>query len=361
MKKRLLIIDDTPCDIKVLSNLLHDNYSVSVATGGAEGLALANESCPDLILLDIIMPEMDGFAVLKALKENPATKDIPVIFLTVVEAVVDKVKGLSGGAVDYIMKPFELTEVRARVRTHLRLQEALAQLAAQNKELMAAAELRDEVERMHRHDLKNPLTAVLGNSELLLLMDGLDGEHARKLEAIHNAGLTMLNMINRYFDLFKIEQGMYILKANAVNLGGIIKRILTDMAKVINAGQLSVDFVLENDGGNEVIVSGEEMLCYSMVANLIKNAVEASATGDQIKIRLRVGEVVELEIENSGDVPAAIRSNFFDKYVTYGKEHGTGLGTYSAKLAAEVQKGTIKLNTSVAGRTSVLVELPVWH
>ncbi|NOX26430.1 MAG: hybrid sensor histidine kinase/response regulator [Deltaproteobacteria bacterium] len=361
MKNRLLIIDDTPSDIKVLSNALHDEYAVSVATSGAEGMALVNEPYPDLILLDIIMPGMDGFAVLQALKKNPVTRHIPVIFLTVIDAAQDKVKGFAGGAVDYILKPFEIMEVKARVRTHLRLQEAQAQLAAQNKELLEAAKLRDEVERIYRHDLKNPLTAVLGNSELLLMMGGLDDEHLSKVEAIHSAGLTMLNMINRYFDLFKIEQGMYVLRPNAVDLGKIITRVLADMANMINCKKLFVDFTMGKNGKDEVIISGEDMLCYTMVANLIKNAVEASLPGGKLQVRLRAGESAELEVENSGEIPAAIRPYFFDKYVTAGKDHGTGLGTYSAKLLVELQQGKIELNTTVAGRTTVRVSLPTWN
>jgi len=360
MKNRLLIIDDAPSDVKVLSNVLCDEYKVCVAINGAEGLSLAKKQHPDLILLDIIMPGLDGFAVLKLLKDDPRTADIPVIFLTVMDAVDDKIKGFSNGAVDYIIKPFEVMEVKARVGTHLHLREAQARLEAQNKELKEAAKLREEVESVHRHDLKNPLTAILGNSELLLLDQEMAEGPRKKIETIHKAGLSMLNMINRYFDLFKIEQGIYDLQPKPVDIVRIINRVLSDLGAAIAARQLKIKFTTPSPAMENVLIRGEDMLCYSMIANLVKNAVEASSPGEELLINLQPSEDVRIAIENSGEVPQDIRALFFNKYTTANKPQGTGLGTYSARMLATLQKGNIELDTSHPGRTRVHVTLPPW-
>lgn len=361
MKERILIIDDSPSDIKVLSNVLRKEYTILVATNGADGLQLAVSQCPNLILLDIIMPGMDGFVVLEHLQKAVATQEIPVIFLTVVDAIDDKVRGFSGGAVDYIIKPFEALEVRARVQNHLGLVRARQALVYRNKELQEAAKLREEVERVYRHDLKNPLTAVLGNSELLLLAGDMPESTRLAVAAIHKAGLAMLHMINRYFDIFKIEQGLYKFKPHAVDLGQIAERVLRDNEPLIRGRQLEVELRLPKDEESNRAAAGEDMLCYSIIANLIRNAVEASALEGRLIITMRIAEAVELEITNTGVVPEKIVPHFFDKYVTCGKSQGTGLGTYSAKLLTELQQGSIVLDTSRSDYTTIRVVLPLWQ
>ena len=120
--QKILIVDDTPQQIKLLVSALRGSWTISVATSGAEGLAVARgDAPPDLILLDILMPEMDGYQVCRRLKENNLTRDIPVIFLSALTDEEDETKGLGLGAVDYITKPFKLPIVKARIKTHLEL------------------------------------------------------------------------------------------------------------------------------------------------------------------------------------------------------------------------------------------------
>ena len=127
-RKLILIVDDTPTNVSVISGLLKDTYRTKVATNGEKALAIANGAeKPDLILLDVMMPGMDGYEVCRRLKANPETADNPVIFLTAKTDAVDEEKGFEVGAVDYIHKPFSGPIVLARVRTQLELQEALSE------------------------------------------------------------------------------------------------------------------------------------------------------------------------------------------------------------------------------------------
>ena len=164
-KQRILVVDDTPANIKVLNELLRDQYHVSVATSGPKGLEIAaSENMPDLILLDIMMPDMDGYEVIKKLKENPKTEKIPVLFITAKGEVEDETLGLSLGAVDYIRKPISPPIVKARVKTHMSLhlyQENLEDLVAARTEqlrngyvdtvhrLTLASEYKDEDTGLH--------------------------------------------------------------------------------------------------------------------------------------------------------------------------------------------------------------------
>src|SRR6185503_2305393 len=138
---RILIVDDTPTNVKLLADLLSINgFAVLTASSGQEGLARAAADSPDLILLDVMMPDLDGFAVCEQLKANGALQDVPVIFLTALYETLDKVRAFSLGGVDYLTKPYEPRELLARVRTHLALRQARRDLEAQNKRL------REEIE-----------------------------------------------------------------------------------------------------------------------------------------------------------------------------------------------------------------------
>jgi DNA-binding response OmpR family regulator len=139
MNRRILVVDDTPANIQALSSTLKDKgYQVSVATSGRQALEVVSRLRPDLILLDVMMPEMDGFETCRRLKESTATKDIPVIFLTARTETADIAQGFELGAVDYVAKPFHAHELLARVNTHLTVDELRRNLAEKNVELASA-------------------------------------------------------------------------------------------------------------------------------------------------------------------------------------------------------------------------------
>jgi serine phosphatase RsbU (regulator of sigma subunit) len=147
-KSRILVVDDTPANIKILADLLRKDYLLSVATSGADALKIAaSEDQPDLVLLDIMMPEMDGYEVCRRLKADPKTQDVPVIFITAMSEVEDETQGFSLGAVDYITKPIRPPIVRARVAAHLELALARRTLAAQNRILRESLAMAAQVQR----------------------------------------------------------------------------------------------------------------------------------------------------------------------------------------------------------------------
>ena len=148
VKSRILIVDDTPANIKILVDLLRKDYTLSVATNGADALAIAaSENQPDLVLLDIMMPEMDGYEVCRRLKENPATRHVPVIFVTAMSEVEDETQGFALGAVDYITKPVRPAIVQARVTAQLELARARKTLAEQNRALRDSLSMAAHVQR----------------------------------------------------------------------------------------------------------------------------------------------------------------------------------------------------------------------
>ncbi len=361
-RKKILLVDDSPENIRVLLEVLKDDYLVVAAKDGNKALEMAAQTPhPDLILLDVLMPEMDGYETCLQLKQGADTQDIPVIFVTALAEDVSEERGFNVGAVDYITKPISPAIVRARVRTHLALKEAQCQLEEQNKSLIEAAVLREDVERIMQHDLKGPLTTIIGMPTLLLKKENITPQQKETLSLIKEAGYLMLSMINSSLDLYKMETGSYQYKPQLIDLLQVIRKVFTECHNLSVAYEIGIKLTLNGvePGDDETfMVMAEELLSHTMLSNLVKNAVEASPAGGTVDVALNVSEdLATVSITNNGEVPPEVRQRFFEKYVTVGKDAGTGLGTYSAFMAARTQGGTISLDSSQPGRTTITVQL----
>lgn len=279
--------------------------------------------------------------------------------------LADEVAGLAAGYGKLLKTTKKLVRISDRNEDKLNtLSKELArkneQLEAQARELIKAAELREDVDRITRHDLKNPLQNILGVPELLLMTLDLEDYQRDMLKRVEQSGYDMLNMINMSLDLFKMEQGTYTVLAVDVDLLKVIRKILADQEPIWSAKEVAVSVTLDGEPPREdgvMFVQGEELLCYSMFSNLIRNALDASPEGKPLTVALDSG-AGSVAIHNAGAVPEEIRDRFFDKYVTAGKDHGTGLGTYSARLIAEVHGGSVGFTTSESEGTEVTVALP---
>ncbi|MBF0112908.1 MAG: response regulator, partial [Desulfamplus sp.] len=167
-KKNILIVDDTEANIDILVDTLGDDYEVSVAMDGESAIEDVRTNPPDLILLDIMMPGIDGYEVCRRLKADEKSKAIPIIFITALSQVEDETKGLKLGAVDYVTKPISPSIVKARVENHLELKQAREELERQNHILQENIHLREEIDRISRHDLKTPLNSIISIPRILL-------------------------------------------------------------------------------------------------------------------------------------------------------------------------------------------------
>lgn len=257
----------------------------------------------------------------------------------------------------YICSYLDITERRAMEEGLMASRDQVLlqaeQLQRQNAALEDNARLREEVERMSRHDLKTPLNSIIGVTRLLRDDPRTAHDHLELLGVTERAGYRMLEMVNLSLGLFKMETGAYDFRPQAVNLAEVVDRVLVDMQSHAEANKVSVR--LARAGHAPVYARAEELLCYSIVANLLKNAVEATPPRGAVTIALQAGDPVLLSIHNPGMVPAAVAERFFDKYVTAGKSGGTGLGTYSARLMARVQEGELTMASSeLAGTTLTL-------
>jgi len=245
---------------------------------------------------------------------------------------------------------------------HERLDALIHQLENQNKALREAFRMREEVERIARHDLKTPLASIASIPRLLREHHPPDAVEDELLGTVERAALRVLSMVNLSLDLYRMEAGTYRLRAQAVDLAGLVNTVARELHP--HARSKKVRLIVELPP-EPLHAKGEELLCYSIIANLLKNALEASPEGSDVRVKLRLtpghgGEALALEIANAGEVPRPVRERFFEKYATHGKSGGTGLGAYSARLMAQVQRGELTMQ-SRHGTTTLALRLPPWR
>ena len=202
----MLVVEDTIENLRLLSELLGgQGYEVRAVTNGRQAIQAVEREPPDLILLDINMPEMNGYEVCRHLKAQERSKDVPVIFITALTDTVDKVRAFDAGGVDYVTKPFQIEEVLARVKTHVALRRAQAGLADSYTRLRAVEQLRDDLVHMVVHDLRSPLGALLINLRLLESVATLGDDDRQILQSAIESAEAIERMTNTMLDVSRLE------------------------------------------------------------------------------------------------------------------------------------------------------------
>lgn len=360
-KPTILVVDDVPDNLHLLSQIFKDQYRVKVAQDGEKALAICHsDTPPDLVLLDVMMPGMDGFEVAQHLREHPSSEHIPVIFVTAMVGDEARLKGMELGAVDFVTKPIAPDSLKLRVKNFMRYIELHRQLQADYDQMLDAERLKDDVEQIMRHDMKGPLSGIIGLAQGLADAANLTEAQREELRVVEETAFQMLDMINLSNELYKIETDRFVLRPQAIAIPKITRRVTELVRKAFSVKDLTIEVVTPLGVADEELVAiGDPMLCYSLFQNLLKNACEAAPEGTTVTVAIHAGSQMHISVENHGVVPMAIRETFFEKFATAGKQGGTGLGTYSAKLLTEAQNGTIAMETSdQTNLTRVSVTLP---
>jgi signal transduction histidine kinase len=264
------------------------------------------------------------------------------------------------GAVDFVTKPVDPDRLKPRVRNFMHFVELHKQLQINYDAILELARLREDVEHITRHDMREPLAAVIGLLQAMEEEESISNKQLAQLRVIEETALQALNTINMSTELFKIETSRFKLNAQPVKITSILHRIV-DISRATFAGKhLSIAIDTDQLVGEETpLVLGDAMFCYSLFQNLIKNACEASPENCRVTVTLNNVTPLEIVIANKGAVPLEIREHFFDKFITFGKQGGTGLGTYSARLLTEAQNGSVMLQVSDPENSTMLtVTLP---
>lgn len=257
-------------------------------------------------------------------------------------------------------------DISARKQAEEALRETIERLNAEIEERKRLEKIRAQVEQMIRHDLRNPLTGIIAAVELLLA-DETTEEQQELLVMIRESGRKLDSMLNSSMDLIRMEEGSYELRPEELNLVDLVHNVDKELKRLAQSLGVELTYAYDDvplDWGHTLPISGERIHLEDMLANIVRNAIEASEHGDTVAIVLRShgagdgGPRHLVEVHNRRAVPEEIRDTFFERYATSGKRHGTGLGTYVARLIAKVHGGELSFTTSEADGTRVCIELP---
>ncbi|MDK2908859.1 MAG: two-component system, sensor histidine kinase and response regulator [Bacteroidales bacterium] len=333
----ILLVDDNPKNLQILNNFLREqNYRTAIAKSGEAALASVLIDKPDLILLDIMMPLMDGFEVCQRLKDNPETADIPVIFVTALAETNNKLKGFQVGGVDYITKPFHKEEVLARIETHLTLKRQNDELLRLNKELedtnkklLAANESKDRLFSIIGHDMRGPLSNIL-NLLRLLDDDALTSEERKELieESLRSLRYTY-DMLENLLFWAKSQKAELVINTESLNLSEVIEENLVMLESLAK----DKGIILSQDVADDLVVLADRNMLNIILRNLVSNAIKFSYTGNKVIVvgsREAGKALVSVKDEGIG-MSKETQINIFQKregYSTRGtaQEKGTGLG-----------------------------------
>ncbi|MBT9548794.1 MAG: hybrid sensor histidine kinase/response regulator [Candidatus Sericytochromatia bacterium] len=367
----ILIVDDNPNNLRLLITLLSEQgYETRPANNGARALNTVQKQKPDLILLDINMPEMDGYEVCRQLKAMPETADIPVLFISANDELHDKVKGFDVGGVDYISKPFEPQELFARVRTHLQLKQAQDQLKALNHQLQASnrffqhlGQVKDEFLGMVSHDLKNPLSSILLFSRYMESRT-LSEDKAREMgRLITKAGKRMFRLIEDLLDLNKLEQGELTPELQRFDLLPLVQDVCAEYQEKAQAKGQSLNSTWETESA---WIVADPLRVRQVLENLLSNALKFSPPQSEIAIRLQQeGQRVCLQVRDQGPgLSEADQAQLFEKFMRLsakptGGEHSSGLGLSISKKLVEAMSGTIGCTSQLGQGACFFVTFPL--
>ena len=350
-KPLILIVDDTPNNLQVLSSILHDKgYNICISTSGCQALESVKIEEPDLILLDIQMPEMDGFATYSAIRLIPDAKNIPIIFLTANIEPEKTLQGFELGAVDYITKPFNIPELTARVATHIEIKRSREKLLELNS-------TKEKLFSIISHDLKGPLGSVLTFSDLLL--ENWDVYTPEKIyqfvKSINQSSKGTYELLENLLDWSRSQTGSLIQKIEKHNLKSIVDNVLgiyTELAKNKN-------IKLQSSIISDIQVFCDINMTKTVLRNLISNAIKFTKVDGIISLNcIKLESMVEIHISDSGvgidpeNIPFLFS---LEKNITTSGtkgERGTGLGLMLCKDFIEKQWGKIWVE-SEAGNGSI--------
>jgi signal transduction histidine kinase len=353
-KHTLLIIDDIVDNLMLLGEAMSSEYKIKVATSGVQGLELAVQNPkPDLILLDIMMPGIDGYEVCRRLKADSRTRHIPVIFLSALDKESDELQGLDAGAVDFITKPFKLEVVRARINTQLELLRMRQQLQTARLKAEAASQSKSVFLANMSHEIRTPMSAIMGMTDLAL-EKSFDPQQQSYLETVKLSADSLLALINDILDFSKIEAGQMELDEHPFLLTEAIEAAMRTVS--ILSKEKGLEITLEVDPDVPAAVAGDSLRFRQIILNLLSNAIKFSVKGViRINVTVEHSELatttLRVSVTDQGigikeDKISSVFSAFSQADSSVSRKFGgTGLGLAICRQLCELMGGTIRVES----------------
>ncbi len=364
----ILIVDDTPDNLRLLSEMLSKRgYSVRSAISGSAAFMAVKTKLPDLILLDINMPNINGYEVCQQLKANDTTRDIPILFLSAFNEAIDKVKAFQVGGLDYITKPFQVEEVLARVDTHLTLSRTQKELQQARSEALRALEQQKELNRLKSefislvtHDFHTPLVSIQGFTSLLRQgCPNLPIEtQQRYFNKIDASVEHLMYLLEQVLLIGKSESGKLQCYPTSVNLEAF-------------CGELIESFQLQSDRhpiefsytGNKTTVEIDPTLLRQILINLLTNAIKYSSENSSVRLAVEYqASAIAFQVQDRGiGIPLEEQSRLFEPFYRCSNVksvRGSGLGLAVVKTCVDAHNGQIQITSQVGQGTIVTIQIP---
>ncbi len=352
----ILVVDDDPAMRLMLRKVMaKEGYRVCEATNGEEGLQIFEQQHPDLILMDGMMPELNGFEACARLQDLPGGTDTPVLMITGLDDNASVDEAFAVGAVDYVTKPIHWAVLRQRVRRILALKQV--------------EELRDDLTHMIVHDMKNPISAIFGFSELLLL--GMEGQlvegQTQALERIHRSSSALLEMAMMILDMKRLKEGKLPLNYTSVAVCQTLNQVADSLAWMAKNHGITIIIDCPDTGLSACL---DWSLIQRVLANLVSNALKHSSRGSQVVLSGSVNtagvnqQCLAISVRDQGEgIARQDQSAIFEKFnQAAGRHRGsrtdTGLGLTFCKLAVEAHAGRIELDSQVGVGSIFTMLLP---
>jgi two-component system, sensor histidine kinase and response regulator len=360
---RILVVDDEPRNVLLLQELLGAHgYTVWTAADGEQGLAAALQRSPDVVLLDVMMPGLNGFDVCRRLKGDQNTAMIPVLLVTSLDAREDRLAGIGAGANDFITKPIDTGDLLLRVRNAVTTKRLHDEVTTQFLKLQELEAARETLTHMIVHDLRSPLTGLQGYLDLLRIgvAAGANDDVLECARDAHAVAGHLKEMISQVLDVSRMESGDMPLSLGDVDLVELLPRAVASLGPPPDG----IDIIYEAPQRSMVVACDRDAMT-RVFANLVGNAFKFSPRRGEVRIGLEGSNgVVRVTISDNGPgIEPAYHKVIFEKFGQAplgraGKARSTGLGLTFCKLAVEAHGGKIGVDSSNGGGARFWIELP---
>lgn len=358
---RVLVVDDEPKNRELICDTLKVNdYHVDEAESGAEALEVIAARPPDVVLLDVAMPGMDGLEVCRRLKADKKTASVPVIMVTAHVHREDRIAGIQAGANDYITKPVDLKDLVLRVRNAGLLKRQHDELEANYQRLQELEGLRDSLTSMIVHDLRSPLTGILMGIDLLISVaeERLQPEELACLSECKASAQKISRMISSLLDLNRLEAGEMPLDMTEIPIIPLVKETIHSLDGV--AKKVKIEFPIPDE---EIVTKCDSKIVERILSNLLENAIKFTPDGSPVRVALsRDKDHARLSVRDYGaGIPSEYHHKIFEKFAQVKNRNarvGTGLGLTFCKLAIEAHGGNIGVESEVGQGSVFWITLP---
>ncbi|MFT5468361.1 MAG: two-component system sensor histidine kinase/response regulator [Verrucomicrobiales bacterium] len=345
----ILVVDDNPNNLRLICEMLKKRrYTVRPALSGPLAIEAAANRAPDVILMDVNMPGMDGYDACRELKRREELRDIPVIFASALGETVDKVRAFEAGGIDYVTKPIQIEEVEARIESHMTIRRLRLELQERYDDLRRSESLREQLTHMIVHDLRNPLAVILGGLEFAVTNSPtkFDAATAEVLDLANTQAGTLNRMISELLDIGRMEDGKMRLSQAGAEVSTILEKARGSVA--LKGQLLSVDL---SAAPRSLCCDSE--LVRRVLTNLIGNAVKFTPSGCAIEVAAKsVSDGTRFEVRDSGaGIAPEFHEKIFEKFTqvegtTRADVPSTGLGLTFCRLAIEAHGGRIGVESA---------------